>query len=67
MHRGCSIRWRIPLVHRGYHEYIGGCSVHRGDIMIHMGDIIIHVRGYHEYIGGCSVHRGISWFIWGIS
>ena len=36
----------------GYYEYIGGCSVHRGDIMIHVG-------GYHEYIGGCSVHRGI--------
>ena len=35
----------------GYHEYIGGCSVHQGDIMIHVG-------GYHEYIGGCSVHRG---------
>ena len=33
-----------------YHEYIGGCSVHRGDIMM-------NVRGYHEYIGGCSVHR----------
>ena len=28
----------------GYHEYIGGCSVHRGDIMIHVG-------GYHEYWG----------------
>ena len=38
----------IPRVHRGgYHEYIGGCSVHRGDIMIHVG-------GYHEYIGGIS-------------
>ena len=33
----------------GYHEYIGGCSVHRGDIMMNVG-------GYHEYIGGCSVH-----------
>ena len=22
----------------GYHEYIVGCSVHRGDIMIHVGD-----------------------------
>ena len=21
----------------GYHEYIGGCSVHRGDIMMHVG------------------------------
>ena len=34
----------------GYHEYIRGCSVHRGDIMMNVG-------GYHEYIGGCSVHR----------
>ena len=33
-------------------QYIGGCSVHRGDIMINVG-------GYHEYIGGCSVHRGM--------
>ena len=31
----------------GYDEYIGRCSVHRGDIMIHVG-------GYHEYIGGIS-------------
>ena len=22
----------------GYHEYIGGCSVHRGDIMMHVGE-----------------------------
>ena len=29
----------------GYHEYIGACSVHRGDIMIPVG-------AYHEYIGG---------------
>ena len=34
----------------GYHEYIGGCSVHRRDTMNTSG-------GYHEYIGGCSVHR----------
>ena len=34
---------------RGYLEYIGGCSVHRRDIMIHVG-------GYHEYIRGCLVH-----------
>ena len=31
-------------------QYIGGCSVHRGDTMSTSG-------GYHEYIGGCSVHR----------
>ena len=22
----------------GYHEYIRGCSVHRGDIMMHVGE-----------------------------
>ena len=22
----------------GYHEYIGGCSVHRRDIMMHIGE-----------------------------
>ena len=22
----------------GYHEYIGGCSVHRKDIMMHVGE-----------------------------
>ena len=33
-------------------QYIGGCSVHRGDTMSTSG-------GYHEYIGGISrVHRG---------
>ena len=46
----------------GYHEYIGECSVHRGDIMMHIvmhvGDIMMLVGGYHEYIGGCSVNRG---------
>ena len=32
-------------------QYIGGCLVHRGNIMSTSGE-------YHEYIGGCSVHRG---------
>ena len=36
----------------GYHEYIGGCSVHRGDIMIHVG-------GYHEYMGDVQYIGGI--------
>ena len=36
----------------GYHEYIGGCSVHWGDIMSTL-------RGYHEYIEGCSVPWGM--------
>ena len=58
----------------GYHEYIGGCSVHRGDIMmnvvgyheyiggrsVHRGDIMRPSGGYHAYIGGCSVHRGFQ-------
>ena len=35
-----------------YHEYIGGCSVHRGDIMIHVG-------GYHEYMGDVQYIGGI--------
>ena len=35
----------------GYHEYIGGCSVHCRDTMSTSG-------GYHEYIRGCSVHWG---------
>ena len=52
-----------------YHEYIGGCSVHRRDTMStsggvqYIGDIppmdtMSTSGGYHEYIGGCSVHRG---------
>ena len=49
----------------GYHEYIGGCSVHRRDTMstsrgcsVHRRDTMSTSGGYHEYIGGCSVHRG---------
>ena len=44
----------------GYHEYIEGCSVHRGDIMIRVGDtmstwgMFSTSGGYHEYIGGIS-------------
>ena len=51
----------------GYHEYIGGCSVHRrvtmstsGDIMSTLGmfttsgDTMSTSGGYHEYIGGIS-------------
>ena len=45
----------------GYHEYIGGCSVHRRDTMSTSGDVSEgyheYIGGYHEYIGGCSVHR----------
>ena len=41
----------------GYHEYIGGCSVHRRDTMSTSGGYHEYIGGYHEYIGGCSVHR----------
>ena len=33
-----------------YLEYIGGCSVHRRDLMIHVGR-------YHEYIGPGRYHE----------
>ena len=42
----------------GYHENIGGCSVHQGDIMIMWGDtmstsgMFSTSERYHEYIGG---------------
>ena len=39
----------------GYHEYIGGCSVHRGMFSTSEG-YHEYIGGYHEYIGGCSVH-----------
>ena len=35
----------------GYHEYIEGCSVHRGKIMIHVGDTMSTSRDV-QYIGG---------------
>ena len=39
----------------GYHEYIGGCSVHQRNTMSTLGDIMsTSVDG--QYIGGCSVH-----------
>ena len=34
----------------GYHEYIRGCSVHRG-YHEYIGDIMSTSGGYHEYIG----------------
>ena len=40
----------------GYHEYIGGCSVHRGVFSTSRG-YHEYIGGYHEYIGGCSVHQ----------
>ena len=41
----------IMSTSEGYHEYIGGCSVHRRDTMSISG-------GYHEYIGGFMIHVG---------
>ena len=44
----------------GYHEYIGGCSVHRRDTMSTSGDImstsgdIMSTSGDVQYIGGIS-------------
>ena len=49
------------LIHvGGYHEYIRGCSVHRGDTMSTSGDTMSTLGGYHEYIRGCSVHWGFQ-------
>ena len=41
-------------------QYIGGCSVHRGDIMSTSGGVQYiggnheYIGGYHKYIGGIS-------------
>ena len=36
---GCLVHWGDTMsTSGGYHEYIGGCSVHRGDIMMHVGE-----------------------------
>ena len=50
-----SISGDIMICVGGYHEDIGGCSVH-WDTMSTSGDIMSTSGGYHEYIGGCSVH-----------
>ena len=53
----------------GYHEYIGGCSVHRRDTMSISGHIMSTSGGYHDACGGTvstsgdimstlGVHRG---------
>ena len=44
----------------GYHEYMEGCSVHRGDTMSTSGDIVSTSGGYREYIGGCSVPQSFQ-------
>ena len=43
------------MIHvRGYHEYIGGCSLHWGDTMSTSGGYHEYIGGYHEYIRGIS-------------
>ena len=37
----------------GYHEYIGGCSVHWVDIIMYVGDIM-STSGDVQYIGRIS-------------
>ena len=51
----CSVHWGMFST-SGDVQYIGGCSVHRGDIMSTSGGYHEYIGGYHEYIGGCSVH-----------
>ena len=36
----------------GYHEYTGGCSVHRGISLVQ--------RGYHDRCGGRSLGRQLN-------
>ena len=43
----------------GYHEYIGGCSVHRRDTMSTS-------RGYHDTCGGYHEYMGDVQYIGGI-
>ena len=56
----CSVHRGVFSTSGGYHEYIGGCSVHRGDIMMNVGDtmstsgMFSTSEGYHEYMWGIS-------------
>ena len=43
----CSVHRGVFSTSGGFHEYIGGCSVHRRDSMSTS-------EGFHEYIGGIS-------------
>ena len=40
---------------KGYHEYIGGCSVHRRDTMTHVGDIM-STLGDVQHIGVFNIN-----------
>ena len=43
VHLGCSVHRRIIMMHvGGYHEYIGGCSVHWGIPWVHWGIPWVH-------------------------
>ena len=41
----------------GYHEYIGGDSVHQRDTMMHVGQYHDSCWGSHDYSGGYSALR----------
>ena len=43
----------------GHHEYIGGCSLHWGQIMMYVGDIM-STSGYVPYIGDIISTSGDS-------
>ena len=43
----------------GYHEYTGGCSVHRGVIMSTLGDTKMHVGVIMSTPGGVQYTGGI--------
>ena len=46
-------------------QYIGGCSVHRGEFST-LGRYHEYIRGYHEYIRGYHEYIGDVQYIGGI-
>ena len=51
--RGYSVHQGVFSISGGYHEYIGRCSVHQGDVMSTSGDVQC-IGGYHDACGGAS-------------
>ena len=56
--RGYSVHQGVFSTSGGYHEYIGRCSVHQGDIMMHVGDIMMHVGDIMMHMGDIMMHVG---------
>ena len=60
VHQGMFSTLGVFSTSGGYHEYIGGCSVHQGDTMSTSGDItstsgnVQYIEGYHDVCGGAS-------------